>query len=118
MVHAEQFIYGLFNGTGYRLIKSRGVDKLLSNRQLQYLCHIGDGVSEEAVVQIRLGDILSISVVRPVKDTYGRSGVWNHTILMDMNAYLVLSQPSSFLTPYFIRSLDRPVERLDVLQIE
>jgi hypothetical protein len=105
----EHFIYGLEKKNGIQIYKSKGVTALIGDNHLQFLCHVGDNVAEETYFQIWLpGDkpVLAVSRVHPVKDEYGRKGVWNHTILIDFNDYLQLTQPQSLFSPYFIRALD------------
>ena len=120
MIGCEQFIYALYNKHGYQLTKSVGLNKLLSNQRIQYLCHIGDGAEEECIVQLWFPSeqLLTVSNVHPVVDEYHRKGIWNHTIVVKFTDYLALTQPSSFLAPYFIKGLKEPPGMLPVLQVE
>lgn len=118
MVRCEHFIYALFP-TGYKLLRSPGLDKVLSKRNLSYLCHISDRREEEATIQIWFPDekILSISSIHPVADQYGRHGLWNHTIIISIDDYIQLTQPSNIFKPYFISKLPDPNTALKPLLI-
>ena len=120
MIQCEHFIYALFNNRGYRLIKSAGVDGLVDDDNLYFLCHIGDNTPEPVTIQLRLPneDLLAVSHVAPTEDEYGRRGVWNHTILIKLNDYLQLTQPSTMLQPYFINQTKEPPYELNPLTIK
>lgn len=81
----EQIIYGLFNGRGYRIIKSPGVDKLLSDDSQQRLIKIIENSSSYKTtipMQFPTENVLTLSRCMQVADEYGRKGVWSHTVLV------------------------------------
>jgi len=118
-IHCEHFIFAHWKGMGYRLIKSPGLDKLVSRQTLTYLCHIGNNLEKEARVQVWLPseNLIAICYLRPEKDEYGRRTIWNHTILIDISDYLNLNYPA-FFEPYFIRNLEKPVSELKPIMIK
>ena len=119
LITLEHFIYGYFPGVGYKLIKSPGVDKLLTNSMLNLLCHLGNGTKKEIRIQVwlRNENLVSISLIKPVTDEYGRSCVWNHTILVPIQAFLDRTHPA-WIEPYFIRELNGPSDRLNTLTVK
>jgi hypothetical protein len=109
LIKCEHFIYGLHQRRGIQLYKSKGLTKLVNDDNLQFLCHVGDNAVEETYFQIWLpGDnpVLAVSKVHPAKDEYGRNGVWNHTIVIDINDYVKLTQPHNLFASHFIKALD------------
>lgn len=118
-VRCEHFIFAYWKGIGYKLIKSSGVDELVSRQTLMYLCHIGNNLEKEARVQVWLPseNLIAICFLKPGKDEYGRRTIWNHTILIDISDYLNLNYPT-FFEPYFIRKLDKPLDELDPIIIQ
>ena len=110
-IQCEHFIHALLPRSGYKTVMSKGVTQLLSRENLQMLMHIGDHIKKETTVRVWLPDvnILSISYLRPAKDQYSRSGVWNHTILLKIQNYFTLADPTPTLKPYFIRDFNNGV---------
>ena len=93
---------------GYKLSQSPGLNLILSDRNLDFLCHIGDKATQPVYMQAHFPreQLLSISYIRPNKDDYGRKGVWNHTIIFSLKGYQNLLQ--SLLEKYFIRDAGKP----------
>ena len=108
MIQCEHFIYGLDPRSGIHLKKSAGVNTLLSDDNLQLLCHIGDTVTQTTFFHtwFPTDNLLAVSRVHPVHDDYGRTGFWNHTILIPFHDYLKLTQPQVLFAPHFITSLE------------
>ena len=105
MTIAEHFIYGLFNKSGYKLYKSPLVDKLLNEKSIYQLCHIGDKLEGNAVIQLwwPTEHVISVSNIVPMqKDQYNRKGVWNHTILLRIEDYFQLAKPAGLLAPFLL----------------
>lgn len=116
----EHFIYGYVPKNGYRLVKSRGVTRLLSDTQLQYLSHMGDRATELTYSQFWFpdSDVLAISKITPVKDEYHRDAVWNHTLLVNMRDYLEYTKPSHVFDAYFLpqqTTLSNPLPPIEVV---
>jgi hypothetical protein len=100
MITAEQFIYALFDKGGYKLYKSPLVDKLLNTKSVYQLCHIGDKLQGNAVIQMwwPTEHVITVSNIVPMQlDQYNRKGVWNHTVLMKVEDYFQLAKPGGLL---------------------
>ena len=110
VLRLDHFIYALFNRVGYKLLKTDGVSKQVCDATLHYLQNVGAHVKSEAYIQVYWPNenVLSVSLVKPVTDEFGREGVWNHTILVPIGAYLQFTQPSRLLSAHFIHGLDDP----------
>ena len=119
MTYCEHFVYGQFNGVGYRLIRSTGLDQVLSKESMRYLCNIGGKLKQEARIQVWLPqeNIVSVSYLKPGKDGYGRRVMWNHTILMPVEEFLKHTSTTLF-EPYFIKQLSRAPQELDPIIIK
>jgi len=113
MIHAEHFIHGLFNGIGYRTIKSPGVDALLSDKTFNALCTL----TKSTQLLFPVEQCIAVSYVKKTHDEYGREGLYNHTILIKLSDYCAWTQPKKLLDPYFIKNGDKSPERLEPLHI-
>ena len=91
----DQFVYGLFNGRGYRIVKSKGVDKRLSDDSLQTLIKRIEAQPGAALLPMHwpTENTLTLTRVVPVTDEYGRQGVWSHTIVASVNDFVWHLQP-------------------------
>ena len=111
-IECEQFIYGMFNGVGYRLIKSEGVDKWIDEKDLQYLLRL------DCSTQTLLPNgIIAITQMSRTIDEYQRGSPWNHTILLWAWDYFDLHPPDLF-KPHFIGPLKTPPKHLHALHLE
>ena len=77
----EQFYRWHFNGLGYRLIKSPGVDDLISKKSLRYLTRLN---GDKTVQTLCPENVVAITKVKKGEDEYGRETVLNHTILISI----------------------------------
>jgi hypothetical protein len=121
MIQCEHFIYGIFPKVGYKLVKSSKADKLLSEENFQLLMDLGKRINTEGVVQLWFPTekTLTATYLCPSSDEYGRQGMWNHTILLNIDDYLKLKPPelTGIFNSYFIHGLTSIPKRLEPLQI-
>ena len=119
MISCDHFVYALFDGIGYKLIKTRNVVRILGDRNVSYLAHLGDRLDGDAYIQIwwPTEKAVTVSYVSPRHDEYGRKGVWNHTIILPIHDFLRLSQPATMLKAHFLPRLDVPPTSLSQIQI-
>jgi len=110
---AEHFIYGLFKHYGIKLIKSPGITKLLTSEIIEYLCQL-----KESKEYFWPNGTITISRVHSVDDEFGRDGVWNHTIAINILDYLAYTQPTNHVRPYFINKLEKPVSSLQPIDVK
>lgn len=113
---AEQFIYGLFEGYGIKLIKSPGLNNLLNGEIIEYLCQLRE--KKEPISNLWPNGVITVTKVHSTQDEYGRDGVWNHTIALRLMDYLAYMQPSKVLTPHFIKKLQKPPSKLEPIKVE
>lgn len=110
----EHFLYGAFNGVGIRLVKSPGVDQILSRKSLTYLLRL-DG--ESPIQTLTPENYVAVTYLRNDKDEYDRRTTWNHTILVPMRDFFTLNPPTMF-NPYFISELSEPPVSLKPLKVK
>lgn len=104
MIHAEHFIYAHKTG----IIKSPGVDQLLTRKSLRHLCTLNGN----SVIQTWLPEsVVAITFLRHDKDEYGREIIHNHTILLTVPDYFKLHPPTMF-QKYFVTHIMHPPPRV------
>ena len=109
----EHFIYGLFKRYGIKLIKSPGLTKLLTSEIIEYLCQL-----KENKEYYWPNGTITITQVQAASDEYGRDGVWNHTIAVNILDYLAYTQPTKMLAPHFIGKLEKPPFTLQSIDVK
>jgi hypothetical protein len=110
----QHFLYGLFDYAGYQLLKTPLVDQLLTRQHFQELLHIGNYDTKESLHRTYFPQeqvlalhrtyfpqeqVLAYSLCIPRMDSYGRKGVWNHTLLLTFKDYLDMTDPQGTDTP-------------------
>lgn len=120
LVQCEHFIYVAQDNTGYKLHKSPGVTSLLDGGNLNYLCHVGDKLVEEAYIQMWWPNenLVTVSYISPQHDSFGRQCNSNHTIIFNINSYLQLFPPLTVCTSHFIHDLTQLKTPLKPLNVE
>lgn len=94
-VACEHFIYGLFPD-GYKLLKSKGVNQLLSSQSLYMLRQL----RESKKLWWDSERVVTVSHVESAQDQFERDGVWNHTVVVPIITYLQIIHPSELSTSY------------------
>jgi hypothetical protein len=119
MVTCEHFLHALFPDVGIKLLKSPRLWQLVDTPLQTYLQHLADHATEPTVIQMWFPDrnLISVSYVKPVTDQHGRQGTWNHTIIVKIDEFLQISQPSTILSPFLIRSLDAPPQVFPPIEV-
>jgi len=116
MVQCEHFIYGQFDGLGYRTIKSAGLDHLITRKSLRHL----QDLKGRSPIQTLLPLEKCVAVTylhNNKKDEMGRKTVWNHTIVISIEDYFRFNPPTMF-EPHFIRCMSNPYGTLKPLKVE
>jgi len=114
MVLCEHFIYGQFNGLGYRTIKSANLHQIISSRSLRHLKNLNG----RSPIQTLLPEqVVAVTFLRNDTDEYGRKTMWNHTILISIQDYFNLN-PADFFERYFIREMQNPYGTLKPLKVK
>ena len=108
----EHFIHGHFNGVGYKLIKTDGVDKLISTKTLNILKGYD---SDKKVFWPYPENVFSFTFTHNGSDEYGRRTVWNHTMLVSVEEYLK-GMPDDLFREHFITEMPTSL-RLSPLKI-
>lgn len=112
MILCEHFIYSL--GTG--LVASSKVERWLTEPELDYLCHLGDDAGSEKYYRTRITqEIVAVTYVKPIKDTYSRRDVWKHTVLIRYQDYFEdrEPEPANLVSPHVLQpssNLDKILE--------
>lgn len=114
----ENVIIGSFKGR-YRTFKSPRVDQLLSEDSMRYLRQLGGNVKEPVITATPLckDRLIALSYIRPDKDEIGRPTVFNHTILLPCDGFLVTLK--SVNNGVFIKEItDALVSPLPLVSVE
>jgi len=113
-LQVEHFIYALIND-GYKLAKSPGAEKLLSEDNFQVVCHIGDKMAEPTQVQMWFPteNVYALSLIEPTNDKFGRRGTWNHTILIKLGDFL-----PSLMSQFLIHKTEKLPKKLEPIKVE
>lgn len=85
----DNFLMGYWDHR-YRVLKSAGVDKVLSEESLQMLKKLGGNIDKPiiTVTPVCKDKLFALSYLKPDKDEHSRPTVWNHTILIPCDAIL------------------------------
>ena len=110
----EHFTYGLFNGHGYVLTKSSGLDAVTTKAMMDKLV----ALDQDTQLLWNTPLVISCTHIEPATDEFGRVGKWNHTILIDLNDYLTLTQPRRLIEQHFLHKPDKPPAMLQPLTIK
>ena len=111
----EHFIYGQFNGVGYRTIKTKHVHEVLTDQSFHELCQLrGSGIQQTLLHRERY---VAVTYLGYTLDEWGRRNTWNHTILIPVEDYFSLHPPTLF-DACFIREGDVVPEKLEPLRID
>lgn len=111
----EHFLYGMFNGK-IHLFKSPGVNKLLSDKNFQYLRKLNIKDSDH-YLWLPTEQIIALPHIEEVSDKDGREWVINHTLLIHIHDYIRLTNPLKHLSQFFFKSPDLP-ETLESITIK
>jgi len=115
MVDCEHFIYGQFDGLGYRTIKSQHLDQMISHKSLRHLQNLK---GPNPIQTLLPEDVVAITFLHShKKDEMGRKTVWNHTIILSIEDYFRLNPPTMFKS-HFIREMQNPHGTLKPLKVE
>lgn len=115
MIRCEHFVYGQFNGIGYRLIKSKGVDDIVHEKDLEYLCRL-DGV-DPTFTWLHNTKHVAVTYFGRTIDEYQRSTRWTHTILIFIGDFFKFCDTKAF-DLHFIKETDVRPRNLKPLVIE
>jgi hypothetical protein len=119
MSSCEHFFHGHIKGYGSTVRQSSGVDEILSPSNWRYLVMLGGNLEAEVKklgtdhleVRTILWDdkLVAYSFLKPTRDeAYGRSGTFNHTILVPILWYIDGSNIGTKIPALFWRNLEQP----------
>jgi len=115
----HHFVYGLFNGYGYVLRKTDGIDSILTHEMLEKLCKLKH---DEQLLwppqQPNKPFYVSCTQVEPAEDEHKRDGVFISTILIPLKEYLAFTQPLKLMKPYFMRKTEKPPKKLKPIEVK
>jgi len=83
-IKVGQFIFASFNRIGYKLIKSHGLDKIISEGSIIHLCRQGGKRDQQTFIHAFLPNekLLTISCITPALDSSGRQTSQNRTLII------------------------------------
>ena len=110
----EHFTYGLFNGHGYVLTKSSGLDAVTTKAMMDKLV----ALDRDTQLLWTTPPVISCTHIEPATDEFGRQGKWNHTIIISLEEYLLLTQPQTFIRQHFLSKPSKPPSELKPLTIQ
>jgi len=119
LIVCEHFIYGLFNGYGYVLTETNGVNKILTKEMREKLCNLKHDEQLLWPPQRPNQDFyISCSKITPTEDEHKRDGVFNSTILISLKDYLTYTNPAKIVQPYFVKKTDKPPKKLKLIEVK
>lgn len=112
----ERFLYGMFNGK-ICLLKTDGVNTLLSDKNFQYLRNLTEADSNK-YLWLPTEQIIALPHIITVQDENGRTFVQNETLLIPIHDYIRLTDPNKFLSQFFNSEWKDIPEKLESLKID
>jgi len=116
MIACEHFIYSLATG----LITSPKLEKMLTPLELDFLCHIGDKEKTKQCFRTKINKfVVALTYIEPIQDEYKRTDIWNHTILVEYQAYFNdrESHPLKLVGPHFVQPSGKSPRTLEPIKI-
>lgn len=112
----EHFLFALTKEGNYTFIKSHGVNQLISDVNIQYLRQKLQQPKDPYWLPTE--QAVAIQLIDEVKDDYGRTGVWNHTLLIPIDEYIRLTNPYALFSKYFFKKDGEVPIRLEPIEVE
>lgn len=112
----QRFLYGMFDGK-ICLLKTDGVNKILSDKNFQYLRNLQPEDSDK-YLWLPTEQVVALPHIETVSDKDGRTWVQNQTLLIPIHDYIQLTNPIQALSKFFLPILDQPPESLEPLKVE
>jgi hypothetical protein len=80
----HQFIFASFNRIGFKLIRTKNIDKIISEGSIIHLCRQGGKRDQQTFVHAFLPEekLLTISCITPSVDSSGRWTSQNRTLII------------------------------------
>jgi len=114
MMRFEHFIYGQFDGVGYRTITTKNVRQILTDKTFNELCQLRGSSPKQTLLHKER--YVAVTYLGYTLDEWGRRNHWNHTILIPIKDYFELHPPVLF-EEHFIREDDVAPKSLEPLRI-
>ena len=112
-VKIEHFVFAPFNGVGYQLVCSRGVQNLLLPETLRKLLQAKE--SQQSFLPYE--KLVAVTFIRHVKDCLNRDALWNHTLLIPISVYFHLNPPDKF-REYMLEPCGTPIKNLKPVEMK
>jgi len=87
---------------------------LLTDKDINTLCSL----SQDTVMWFPDQDIITVTYIQNATDSYGRKGVWNHTIIIEITEYLEHASLKEMFADYARDRTREPPAQLDSLTIK
>ena len=112
----ERFLYGMFDGK-ICLLKTDGVNKLLSDKNFQWLRNLRVEDSDK-YLWLPTEQVVALPHIEKVSDENGRDWVQNQTLLIPIHDYIQCTNPYKLLSKFFLPILDELPGELEPIQVE
>lgn len=112
----ERFLYGMIDGKIY-LLKTNGVNKLLSDKNFQYLRNLKEEDSDK-YLWLPTEQVIALPHIKTVSDDNGRTWVQNQTLLIPIHDYIKLTKPHEIFHKFFESVLNKPPEVFERIKVE
>ena len=112
----EHFLYALFPDGKLGLIKTSGVNKILTDKSMEFL---RKKTCNGEPYWLPTEQVVAIQHIEQATDKDGREGVWNHTLLIPIGEYIRLTDPCKLFSKYFIPKIsvfDKSPESLEPIK--
>jgi hypothetical protein len=113
----ERFLCGMFGDGKIYLLKTDGLNDVLTDKNFQYLRNLTLEYSDK-YLWLPTEQVVALPHIENVEDDNGRTWVQNQTLLIPIHDYLQLTNPHQLLSKYFLPLLKEPPESLESLKVE
>jgi hypothetical protein len=111
----QRFIFGMFDGK-VTLVKTDGVNQILSDKNFQYLRNLTPEDSDK-YLWLQTEQVIAFPHITVTEDKNGRTFVQNETLLIPIHDYIQLTNPKQIFTNLF-QNRDSVPEKLEPLEID
>ena len=110
----EHFLFGLDEEGNYFFLKTKGVNTVLTDHNLQILRTNKE--SSEEPLWLETEQLIAIQDIDEINNG-GRIGMWNHTMLIPVQEYIRANNPYKLYSKYFLKKGEVPAA-LKPIEIE
>lgn len=111
----QRFFYGMVQDK-IVLLKTEGVNAILSDASLQFLRQLTPNDNKEWWLPTE--QIVALCHIEEVEDGNGRTWVQNQTLLIPIHDYIRLTQPHTFFHEYFEPTWEETPKKFESIEVK